>query len=282
MNTSIYQKWIGKITCAYKEDVIVDDQGTARVIAKRTQEREKYLFKGFGKERDPVLLECPPDLLALEFEGERPLNMAIIRSVERNVRKDCLDYCIADHQGRSPYLYLANLKGLPKGHEHQAKKFLAKMLVPKKYHDLLDWSNLGATLLPIVGLPHWKPQYLGAIHRIIKGKPLEEHFNLIGHLLQDFERPRPKAATDQDAECRQIKSAVRLSDVLKKHGMDVSKNPTQCLWHESKGRKCFSFDDKKGLWHCFHCNKSGNVFQFIMEQEGCSFIEAKEKASGFL
>jgi hypothetical protein len=282
MNTSIYHKYIGTLTCAYKEDVYVDDKGVARISAKRTKEREKYLFRGFGNKRDPILIECPPDLLAIEFEEERSLNLSIIWAVEQNVRMHDLDYCIADHGGRSPYLYLANLQGLPPGHEHQAKKLLAKILVPERYHDLLDLSNLGKTLIPIIGLPHWKPKYHGAVHRIIRGRPLEEHFNPIGSLLADFERPRPKTVDDQDGECQRIKSAVRLSDVLKKYGMDVSRNPTKCLWHESKGGQCFSFDDRKGLWYCFHCTKSGNSFQFIMEQEGCSFVEAKEKAKRFL
>jgi hypothetical protein len=282
MNTSIYQKYIGKLTCAYKEDIIIDAQGTARVIAKRTQEREKYLFRGFGHKRDPVLIECPPDLLAIEFEEERSLNISIIWAVEQNARTHGLDYCIADHGGRSPYLYLANLHGLPLGHEHQAKKFLAKILVPKRYHDLLDLSNLGKTLIPIIGLPHWKPKYHGAVHRIIRGRPLEEHFNPIGSLLADFERPRPKAIDDQDEECWKLKSAVPLSDVLRRYGVDTNRNPTSCLWHPSRGGKCLSYNNKKGLWHCFHCTKGGDLFSFIIEQEGCSFVEAKEKVKGLI
>ena len=101
-------------------------------------------------------------------------------------------------------------------------------------------------------------------------------------MLADFIKIAPKKIIGEDPECSEIKSSVRLSYVLQRYGMDVSRNPTQCLWHSSKGGRCFSFDDVKGVWYCFHCCKSGNVFQFIMEQEGCDFGMAKRKVGGLV
>ena len=278
MIPAIYNKYIGKLTCAYMSDIFVDEYGTPRVMAKRTQEREKYLFKGLGNGRDPILIECPPDVLVLEFEGERLLNEEIIRASVRRIRSYNLDYCIADHGGKSPYIYLFNLIGLPAGFEAHAKKILAKKFVPHKYLSLLDLSNLGKTLVPIIGRPHWKPCYNGSIHKRVKGKWPEVHYNPVGEFCEDFYTPpSPKAVGEYDSELKRIKERVLLSKLLKSYGLDTSRNPTRCLWHE-KGARCFSFDDRKGLWNCFHCGRSGNVFQFIMEQEKCGFVEAKKKS----
>ena len=272
MEKNLYNRYIGKITCAYKEDVYLDREGHSRIGAKRTKERERYLFQGFDKGRDPVLIECPSDVLVLEFEGERSVNKAMIRVIELNLKRLKLDFCIVDHKGTSPYIYVWNLKGLPEGYEAEAKKHIARKLIPQ-----LDFSNLGKTLIPVIGLPHWKQKYNGTVHKIIRGKDPTRHENSVDKLLEDFVKPALKKIVEEDPECRDIKSSIRLSDVLQRYGMDISRNPTQCLWHHSKGGRCFSFDDVKGVWHCFHCCKSGNVFQFIMEQEGCDFGTAKRK-----
>lgn len=63
-----------------------------------------------------------------------------------------------------------------------------------------------------------------------------------------------------------------LKEVLRKYGVDTSRNPTQCPWHNSKGGKCFSFNED--VYHCFHCDKSGDSISFVMEQDGCDFKEA--------
>ena len=68
-----------------------------------------------------------------------------------------------------------------------------------------------------------------------------------------------------------------LGAVLSSYGIDTSKNPTQCLWHSSKGGKCFSFNESMGVWHCFHCEEKGDVISFVMKNENCSFIEACKK-----
>src|SRR3990167_1378495 len=142
---NIYDKYKGRITCAYKKDIIIDEEGNARVTAQRTKHREEYIFYELNEE--VVLIECPKDVLAIEFEGERSINEEILNQVEKNVRKHSLDYCIVDHGGTSPYLYLFNLLDLPEGYEYEAKKFLALKLVPEKYHSLLDVTNLGKTLI---------------------------------------------------------------------------------------------------------------------------------------
>lgn len=52
----------------------------------------------------------------------------------------------------------------------------------------------------------------------------------------------------------------------------------RCPFHEER-TPSFSVSQEKGVYHCFGCGKSGNVFTFLMEMENISFFEsAKELA----
>lgn len=57
-----------------------------------------------------------------------------------------------------------------------------------------------------------------------------------------------------------------LVSTMSQYGVDVSKNPTACPWHSSKGGKCFSYNESKGLFNCFHCGKAGDVITFVQEE----------------
>jgi hypothetical protein len=46
-----------------------------------------------------------------------------------------------------------------------------------------------------------------------------------------------------------------------------------CPFHEEK-KPSFSVNPQKQLWHCFGCNKGGDVIQFIMELKSFSFKKA--------
>jgi len=73
----------------------------------------------------------------------------------------------------------------------------------------------------------------------------------------------------------QLKSALTLDSVLSDYGVDISKNPTNCPLHSSKGGKCLGFNDE--TWHCFHCEESGNIFSAVTKFKGCNFKEALEE-----
>lgn len=67
-----------------------------------------------------------------------------------------------------------------------------------------------------------------------------------------------------------------LRSVLSEYGVNTATNLTACPWHSSKGGKCFSFDDGKGVWKCFHCDKGGDVISFIEEECNTDFKGACE------
>ena len=46
-----------------------------------------------------------------------------------------------------------------------------------------------------------------------------------------------------------------------------------CPFHDDK-TPSFSVSKKKQIYHCFSCGRGGNVFSFLQEIEGISFVEA--------
>src|SRR4051812_14988318 len=49
-----------------------------------------------------------------------------------------------------------------------------------------------------------------------------------------------------------------------------------CPFHGEK-TSSFNVSPDKGFYHCFGCQKHGDVFTFVMEIEGKSFVEAAEQ-----
>ncbi|MGH2575272.1 MAG: CHC2 zinc finger domain-containing protein, partial [Ignavibacteria bacterium] len=47
----------------------------------------------------------------------------------------------------------------------------------------------------------------------------------------------------------------------------------KCPFHEER-TPSFSVSQEKGVYHCFGCGKSGNVFNFIMDIDNVSFYES--------
>ncbi|HSQ97775.1 MAG TPA: DNA primase [Rickettsiales bacterium] len=77
---------------------------------------------------------------------------------------------------------------------------------------------------------------------------------------------------------KELESTIPISDLigkklpLKKRGRDFV---ACCPFHHEK-TPSFSVSDMKGIYHCFGCGKSGNIFTFVMEMEGLNFKEAIE------
>lgn len=75
----------------------------------------------------------------------------------------------------------------------------------------------------------------------------------------------------------EIKERVEVLDLAERLGVHMRKAGAnwvgRCPFHEEKDGS-FIIRPSRNDWHCFGCNKGGNVIDFYMEMKGCSFIEA--------
>ena len=74
-----------------------------------------------------------------------------------------------------------------------------------------------------------------------------------------------------------IKEKICISDLMREYGYDTTRNPTMCqLGHESESKKCFTWNDQLGKWHCFNCHAGGDLLNFLMAHNKISFFEARK------
>jgi len=276
-----YNKYKGKITCAYKSDIKLDKEKKERCYAKRTEEREKYIFNGLTE--DCVLIECPLDCLAIEFEKEAIINgekktatpeqiKEWVRQTSENANSHKINNCIVSHGGTSPYFYAFNFENLIEKKEKECKKELAKLIIPSESWDFLDKSNLGSTLIPIINRPHWKQsKYDGATHEIIEGKTPDKHKNklpdIIIQRIIDNEKPnfaRVENYGDSDINSISLTSVISTSS-LKKRGSEYQ---GVNVWHGSSTGMNFVVNPSKNVWHCFRCGAGGGVVKAIALNKG--------------
>lgn len=277
-----YNKYIGKITCAYKKDIYQDSEGNYRCGAKRAEEREKYIFHGITD--DVALIECPKDMLTIEFEThdnkkkeekkEVPKEQLKVwlKQVVENAKQLKIDYCVASHGGTSDYFYACNFSNLIENKEKECKKKLAEILVPKEAYDFIDFSNLGDTLIPIIERQHWKiKKYNGAIHKIIEGKTPISHKNKLPDIIlqrvfdeEKIKIPSIKSYGDSDINSIPLTQVVSTSGLKKKGKEYQGAN----VWHGSSTGMNFCLNTNKNVWHCFRCGSGGGVAKAIALNKG--------------
>lgn len=278
-----YERYSGKITCAYKKDIFIDKGGYTRCKAKRTEEREKYILNELTN--DVVLVECPKDILTIEFETHNNKNKNSpdykevkkeklkewIKQTYENAKDHNINCCIVSHGGTSDYIYACNIKSLIENKEKECKTEIAKLIVPKEAIDFIDLSNLGKTLIPIINRPHWKEKkYKGAIHKIIEGKNPDKQKNKVPEIVLqrvfNNEKPNFKKIDYGESDINSISITKVISTTcLKKKGGEYQGSN---VWHGSSTGLNFCVNPSKNVFHCFRCNAGGGVAKAIGLNKG--------------
>jgi len=80
---------------------------------------------------------------------------------------------------------------------------------------------------------------------------------------------------NKDTIITELKAKIKISTLIKQAGIDTSINPTTCPLHESKRGKCLSFNDERGLWHCFHCLHGGDIIKWMVDVNHLDFRNAR-------
>jgi DNA primase len=80
----------------------------------------------------------------------------------------------------------------------------------------------------------------------------------------------PQNKIDEIASSADIVDVISAYTPLRKAGKSFK---GRCPFHEER-TPSFSVSQEKGVYHCFGCGKSGNVFTFLMESENITFFDA--------
>ena len=73
----------------------------------------------------------------------------------------------------------------------------------------------------------------------------------------------------------QIKAMVSMQDVLGRYGIDVGRGGfISCPFHSEKTASCKIYADS---FYCFGCGAGGDVLDFVMQMEKCSFRAAIDR-----
>ena len=168
----ILDKWATDILQDY---ATYEDNGVTKPNGKLT---EYYTPEKYSPHM--VLWKPPANCIRLEFENDdKKENERIISEIESNAKILGIDYCISRHKGcKSPYFNSFNFTDVLTPEDMKiARNIMIGYLLPARYKEALDKSNLGWTWSPVIGHKHWKKKYHGAVHEIIRGTNPLEHSN---------------------------------------------------------------------------------------------------------
>ena len=127
----------------------------------------------------------------------------------------------------------------------------------------------------------WKPHFKTGNQKVlIKENNISNSIDmdLVVEIKQKIGKVRNKLTSLKPDPSRKenIKRKVKPSDLLRWYGIDTTTQPCDTPFGGSVRKKCFSFNDNKGLWYDFHHCLGGDIFTLVMEKESCNFLEAME------
>jgi DNA integrity scanning protein DisA with diadenylate cyclase activity len=108
--------------------------------------------------------------------------------------------------------------------------------------------------------------------------------NLLVKIKQEVKPVLRLPAKAQDrTTINSIKRNIKISDVLRKMGIDLSTPRVMCpLNHPSKSKKCLHYNDDKGFFYCHNCGAGGDIIKLVMLKYDITFIEALNKMRGWM
>ena len=92
-----------------------------------------------------------------------------------------------------------------------------------------------------------------------------------------YARTSSRSSQDEQAKGVTVTDKPSLVAVVQRCGVQLRRAGKEfvgsCPFHADK-TPSFSVNEEKGLFHCFGCGGSGDVFDFVMQFDGCTFPEA--------
>ena len=83
-----------------------------------------------------------------------------------------------------------------------------------------------------------------------------------------------------DTALEEIRARTDLADLISSYGIALRRAGADykacCPFHHEK-TPSFVVHPDRGFYHCFGCGESGDVFKFVMRQEGLGFVDAAKK-----
>lgn len=78
----------------------------------------------------------------------------------------------------------------------------------------------------------------------------------------------------------EIKSSVRLSDLVREYGLKVDRKGFVCCPFHKEKTASMKIYNKSNSFHCFGCGSSGDVIKFVQMIENCDFKTAFIRLGG--
>ncbi len=95
-------------------------------------------------------------------------------------------------------------------------------------------------------------------------------------IIAPYRRSNQNRHLQKDELISQIKQKIQIISLAESYGCKITGNKSLCLFH-SENNASLTFYPDTNSFHCFGCNRSGDVFNFVMLAEMCDFPKAKNK-----